>query len=302
MMKSLFMFAALAGHPSLAAAQDALVTTEWVHQNARNPKVRVVEVSVDPGLYEKGHVPGAAGFKWHSELCDPVARDVVSRENFEKLCSRNGISADTTVVLYGDHSNWFACWGFWIFSLYGHKDLKIMDGGRQKWEAEKRPVETTVPSFAAAEYRVPSADAALRVRLADVLEIVNRKREAILVDVRSPDEFTGKIIAPAGSAELAIRAGHIPGARNVPWKQAVREDGTFKPVEELKKLYAAAGIDGGRTVVTYCRIGERSSHSWFALKCLLGYDVRNYDGSWTEWGNAVGVPIENESGTVWTGK
>jgi thiosulfate/3-mercaptopyruvate sulfurtransferase len=285
-----------------ALAQDALVSTDWVMQNAKNAKVRMVEVSVDPGLYEKGHVPGAAGFKWHSELCDPVSRDIVSKENFEKLCSRAGIAADTTVVFYGDNSNWFACWGYWVFSLYGHKDLKIMDGGRQKWEAEKRPMDTTVPSFAATSYRVESPNLGLRARLADVLDVVLRKQEAKLVDVRSPDEFSGKIIAPPGSAELAIRAGHIPGAKNVPWKKAVRDDGTFKPVEELKKLYAEAGIDGGGTVVTYCRIGERSSHSWFVLKCLLGYSVRNYDGSWTEWGNAVGVPIENESGTIWTGK
>ncbi len=286
----------------VALAQDALVSTDWVMQNAKNAKVRVVEVSVDPGLYEKGHVPGAAGFKWHSELCDPVSRDIVSKENFEKLCARAGIAADTTVVFYGDNSNWFACWGYWVFSLYGHKDLKIMDGGRQKWEAEKRPMDTTVPSFAASSYRVESPNLSLRARLTDVLDVVLKKQEAKLVDVRSPDEFSGKIIAPPGSAELAIRAGHIPGARNVPWKKAVRDDGTFKPVEELKKLYAEAGIDGGGTVVTYCRIGERSSHSWFVLKCLLGYSVRNYDGSWTEWGNAVGVPIENESGTVWTGK
>jgi len=285
-----------------ALAQDALVSTDWVFQNVKNPKVRIVEVSVDPGLYEKGHVQGAAGFKWHSELCDPVARDVVSRENFEKLCSRNGITADTTVVFYGDNSNWFACWGHWVFSLYGHKNLKVMDGGRQKWEAEKRPWDTTVPSFAATTYRVESPNLDLRARMADVLDVVQKKQDVRLVDVRSPEEFSGKIIAPAGSAELAIRAGHIPGAKNVPWKKAVREDGTFKAIDELKKLYAEAGIDGSGTVVTYCRIGERSSHSWFVLKCLLGYSVRNYDGSWTEWGNAVGVPIENESGTIWTGK
>ena len=283
-------------------AQDALVSTEWVHQHARDPKVRIVEVSVDPGLYEKGHIAGAAGIKWHSELCDPVARDVVSRENFEKLCSRNGIAADTTVVFYGDNSNWFACWGLWVFSLYGHKDLKIMDGGRQKWEAERRPWDTNAPAFVPTEYKVSAPNLALRIRLPEVLDVVNKKRDARLVDVRSPEEFSGKVIAPAGSAELAVRAGRIPGARNVPWKKAVRDDGTFKPVEELKKLYAEAGIDGGASIVTYCRIGERSSHSWFALKCLLGYDVRNYDGSWTEWGNAVGVPIENEAGTVWTGK
>ena len=297
---SLVLFLVI-GSPA-AFAQEALVTTDWVMQNAKNPKVRIVEVSVDPGLYEKGHVPGAAGFKWHTELCDPVSRDIASKENFEKLCSRAGISADTTVVFYGDNSNWFACWGYWIFSLYGHKDLKIMDGGRQKWEAEKRPFETTVPSFAATSYEVASPNPGWRARMADVLDVVLKKQEAKLVDVRSPEEFSGKIIAPPGSAELAIRAGHIPGAKNVPWKKAVRDDGTFKPIDELKKLYAEAGIDGSGTVVTYCRIGERSSHSWFVLKCLLGYPVRNYDGSWTEWGNAVGVPIENESGTIWTGK
>jgi len=285
-----------------AAAQDALVTTDWVMQNAKDPKVRVVEVSVDPGIYEKGHVPGAVGFKWHSELCDPVSRDIVSRENFEKLCSRAGIDADTTVVFYGDNSNWFACWGYWVFSYYGHKNLRIMDGGRLKWEAEKRPMDTTAPLYPPAKYGVGAGNFDLRIRLADVLGIVLKRKEARLVDVRSPEEFSGKIIAPPGSAELAIRAGHIPGAKNVPWKKAVRDDGTFKTVEELRKLYAEAGIDGKGTVVTYCRIGERSSHSWFALKCLLGYDVRNYDGSWTEWGNTVGVPIENESGSVWTGK
>lgn len=219
-----------------AFAQDALVSTDWVYKNSANAKVRVVEVSVDPGVYEKGHVPGAVGFKWHTELCDPVSRDIVSKENFEKLCARAGIAPDSTVVFYGDNSNWFACWGFWIFSLYGHKDLKIMDGGRQKWEAEKRPWDTTVPTPSPAAYRVEAPNLALRVRLADVLDIVQKKQDAKLVDVRSADEFSGKIIAPPGSAELAIRAGHIPGAKNVPWKKAVRDDGTFKSVEELKKL------------------------------------------------------------------
>lgn len=301
MKPSLIALLIVAAAPA-ARAQSALVTTDWVYQNTGNPKVRIVEVSVDPGVYEKGHVTGAAGFKWHTELCDPVSRDIVSRENFEKLCSRAGIAPDTTVVFYGDNSNWFACWGFWVFSLYGHKDLKIMDGGRQKWEAEKRPWDTTAPSFVPASYKVGSENFDLRMRLPEVLNVVTKKQEARLVDVRSPEEFSGKIIAPPGSAELAIRAGRIPGAKNVPWKKAVRDDGTFKSVEELKKLYAEAGIDGSGTIVTYCRIGERSSHSWFALRCLLGYSVRNYDGSWTEWGNAVGVPIENEAGTVWTGK
>ena len=286
-----------------ASAQDVLVTTDWVHENARNPKVRLVEVSVDPGVYEKGHVQGAVGFKWHSELCDPVGRDIVSRENFEKLCSRAGITPETTVILYGDNNNWFACWGLWIFKIYGHKDVRIMNGGRIKWDQEKRPWDTTTPAPAATAYKSADPDLSLRARLADVLKAVEGKEPAALIDVRSPDEFAGKIIAPAGIQELAIRAGHVPGARSVPWSKAANPDGTFKSVDELKKLYAEAGVDGSKPVITYCRIGERSSHTWFVLKFLLGYkDVRNYDGSWTEYGNAVGVPVENPAGTIWTGK
>ena len=291
---------------SLAAgsihAQDALVSTQWVADHLKDPKVRVVEVSVDPGVYEKGHVQGAVGLKWHSELCDPVRRDILSAEQVEKLCARSGIANDSTVVLYGDNSNWFAAWAAWTFHMYGHTNVKLMDGGRAKWEAEKRPWDTTVPAPAPASYKVPSTAAALRARLPDVLAVVEGGAPAVLVDVRSPDEFSGKVIAPSGVQELAIRAGHIPGAKNVPWKSAVKDDGTFKDVAELKQLYAAAGVDGSKPVITYCRIGERSSHSWFVLKCLLGYDVVNYDGSWTEYGNAVGVPIENPAGTVWTGK
>src|SRR5262245_20759252 len=282
-------------------AQDALVSTQWVADHLADPRVRLVEVSVDPRVYEKGHVQGAVGLKWHSELCDPVRRDILSAEQFEKLCSRSGIANDSTVVLYGDNNNWFAAWGAWTFHLYGHASVKLMDGGRAKWEAEKRPWDTTVPAPAAASYKV-ACTAALRARLPDVLAVVEGKKPAVLVDVRSPDEFTGKVIAPPGIQELAIRAGHIPGAKNVPWKSAVKEDGTFKDVAELKQLYAAAGVDGSKPVITYCRIGERASHSWFVLKCLLGYDVTNYDGSWTEYGNAVGVPIDNPAGTVWTGK
>jgi len=281
-------------------AQDALVTTQWVADHVKDPKVRVIEVSVDPGVYEKGHVQGAIGLKWHSELCDPVRRDILSPEQFGKLCEKSGIANDTTVVLYGDNNNWFAAWGAWTFHLYGHASVKLMDGGRTKWEAEKRPWDTTVPAPAGATYTVATA-APLRARMPDVLAVV-QGGNAVLVDVRSPDEFTGKVIAPPGIQELAIRAGHVPGAKNVPWKSAVRDDGTFKDVAELKQLYAAAGVDGSKPVITYCRIGERSSHSWFVLKCLLGYEVRNYDGSWTEYGNAVGVPIENPAGTVWTGK
>ena len=298
---SLVLLGALGAAPA-ASAQEALVTTDWVAQHVADPKVRIVEVSVDPGLYEKGHVQGAVGLKWHSELCDPVARDIVSAPQFEKLCAKAGIANDTTVVLYGDNNNWFAAWAVWTFTLYGHKDVKIMNGGRTKWELEKRPWDTTVPAPAAATYKVAKSDLALRARLADVLAAVDGKQPAVLVDVRSPEEFSGKVIAPPGIQELAIRAGHVPGAKNVPWKKAVNDDGTFKPVAELKKLYADAGVDGKAPIITYCRIGERSSHSWFVLKFLLGYDVRNYDGSWTEYGNAVGVPIVNEAGTVWTGK
>lgn len=286
-----------------ALAQDAVVTTDWVYRNLANEKVRILDVSVDPGVYEKGHVPGAVGIKWHSELCDPVGRDIVSAENFEKLCSRAGISNDSTVVLYGDLNNWFACWGYWIFTIYGHPQMRIMNGGRTKWELEKRPWDTAVPVHPAAEYRAATPDFAGRARMGRVLAAVEKKEPAALVDVRSPEEYSGKIIAPPGIQELAIRAGRIPGARNVPWKAAVNDDGTFKSAEELRKLYAAAGIDGTRPVITYCRIGERSSHTWFALKHVAGYrDVLNYDGSWTEYGNAVGVPIENEAGTIWTGK
>lgn len=299
-MKNLILLLALAGP---AAAQDALVTTDWVYENSTKPGVRVLEVSVDPGVYEKGHVAGAVGLKWHSELCDPVSRDIVSKENFEKLCSRAGITPETTVVLYGDNNNWFACWGFWIFTIYGHANVKIMNGGRTKWELEKRPWDTAAPSYAAAEYKAKDADGSLRARLSDVVKAAKQEAPAALIDVRSPEEYSGKVIAPAGIQELSIRAGHVPTAKNVPWKKAVNDDGTFKPVEELRKIYAEAGADGSKPIIAYCRIGERSSHTWFVLKFLLGYkDVRNYDGSWTEYGNAVGVPIENQAGTVWTGK
>jgi thiosulfate/3-mercaptopyruvate sulfurtransferase len=299
-MKSLIILLVLAGP---LAAQDALVTTGWVYENSTKPNVRVLEVSVDPGVYEKGHVAGAIGLKWHTELCDPVSRDIVTKENFEKLCSKAGITPETTVVLYGDNNNWFACWGFWIFTIYGHANVKIMNGGRTKWELEKRPWDTATPSYTATEYKAKDPDLSFRARLSDVVKVAKKETAAALIDVRSPEEFTGKIIAPAGIQELSIRAGHVPTAKNVPWKKAVNDDGTFKSVEELKKLYSEAGADGSKPVIAYCRIGERSSHTWFVLKFLLGYkDVKNYDGSWTEYGNAVGVPIENEAGTIWTGK
>jgi thiosulfate/3-mercaptopyruvate sulfurtransferase len=231
-----------------------------------------------------------------------VSRDIVPPDKFAKLCQTAGISNDTTVVLYGDLNNWFACWGYWIFTMYGHGNVKLMNGGRKKWELEKRPLDLTVRTYSPGNFTVKSANLALRARLGDVLKAVNNEAPAVLVDVRSPEEHLGKVFAPPGIQELSIRAGCIPGSKNIPWNKTVNEDGTFKTVDELRKLYAEAGIDGKGPIITYCRIGERSSHSWFVLKFLLGYDVRNYDGSWTEYGNAVGVPVENKSGTIWTGK
>jgi thiosulfate/3-mercaptopyruvate sulfurtransferase len=285
-----------------AAGPEVLVSTDWVMQNLGAKNVRIVEVSVDPAVYEKSHIEGAVNWKWHSDLCDPVSRDIVSAEKLQELCRKSGISADTTVVLYGDLNNWFACWGYWILTIYGHPNVKLLNGGRKKWELEKRPVDTNVPTPPAGAFQVGKTDLALRARLNDVLRVVKKEEAAVLIDVRSPDEHSGKVFAPPGIQELSIRAGCIPGSKSVPWSKTVNEDGTFKAVDDLRKLYAEAGVDGKAPVITYCRIGERSSHTWFVLKMLLGYDVRNYDGSWTEYGNAVGVPVENKSGTIWTGK
>ena len=293
-----------AAAPSVAdtAKTGPLVTTEWLAANLENPKVRVIEVSVNPGLYERGHVPGAVNFSWHQDLNDHVRRDIVSRENFEALLSKAGVGPDTTVVLYGDTNNWFAAWGAWVFDIYGVKDVKLLDGGRKKWEAENRPLNNRVPEYASTSYKVAAVNTNLRARLPDALAAAEKRSDARLVDIRSADEYSGKIFAPAGVPELAVRAGHIPGAANVPWSQAVKEDGTFKSADDLKALYAGAGIDGSKPVITYCRIGERSSHTWFALAKILGYQVKNYDGSWTEYGNSVGVPISNPSGTIWAAK
>ncbi len=285
-----------------ATAAGPLVTTEWLAQNLDNAKVRVIEVSVNPGLYERSHVPGAVNFSWHNDLNDKVRRDIVGKEAFEALLSKAGVAPDTTVVLYGDTNNWFAAWGAWVFDIYGVKNVKLLDGGRKKWEAESRPLNNRVPEYAATTYRVAAVNTNLRARLSDALAAAEGKSDAKLVDIRSADEYSGKVFAPAGVPELSIRAGHIPGAANVPWGQAVREDGTFKSADDLRKLYAAVGIDGSKPIITYCRIGERSSHTWFALNKILGYSVKNYDGSWTEYGNAVGVPITNPSGTVWAAK
>lgn len=303
---STLLLATLAGtamaNTSASSSTGPLVTAEWLAQNLGRPDVRVIEVSVNPGLYERAHIPGAVNFSWHSDLNDKLRRDIVGKQDFEKLLSRAGVKDDTTVVLYGDTNNWFAAWGAWVFDIYGVKNVKLLDGGRKKWEAENRPLNNRAPEYAATTYRVGKVNLDLRARLSDALAVAEGKSQARLIDIRSGDEYQGKVFAPAGVPELAIRAGHIPGAVNVPWGQAVQEDGTFKSKEELRKLYAGVGIDGSKPVITYCRIGERSSHTWFALSKILGYDVKNYDGSWTEYGNAVGVPINNPAGTVWAAK
>jgi thiosulfate/3-mercaptopyruvate sulfurtransferase len=281
---------------------EVLVSADWVEQNLENPNVRLIEVSVKPGVFERGHIPGAVNFVWHTDFVDTVRRDIVSAERFQELAQAAGINSDTTVVLYGDNNNWFAAWGAWIFNIYGFENVRLLDGGRVKWEADGRalasvPTEYTVGNFAAIE-----ANLALRARLVNVLDVVEGREAGVLVDIRSPKEYAGEIFAPEGIQELSVRAGHIPGAVNVPWGQNVREDGTFKSVEELRALYADLGIDGSQAIITYCRIGERAALTWFVLHKLLGYEVSLYDGSWTEYGNVVGLPIENPAGTVWGGQ
>jgi thiosulfate/3-mercaptopyruvate sulfurtransferase len=253
--------------------------------------IRLVEVDVDTRAYDIGHIPGAAGWNWTTELCDQRIRDIVSKEAFEKLLGATGIDRDTTVVLYGDSSNWFAAWAFWLLKLYGHLDVRLMDGGRQKWIAERRPISTRTPVFEPATYFADEPNFAIRAFRPDVFALLGEPRVA-MVDVRSPAEFSGKLLAPPGLAETCQRGGHIPGALSIPWSRACNNDGTFKKPEELRALYAAAGVSPDKTVITYCRIGERSAHTWFVLTCLLEYpNVRNYDGSWTEWGNLVGAPV-----------
>jgi len=275
------------------ANPDVLVSTAWVADNVDNPGVVTAEVDVDTSLYNTGHIRNARGWSWRSQLCDTVRRDIVSRSELESLLGRAGIANDTTIVLYGDNHNWFAAWAFWQLKLYGHEDVRIMDGGRFKWEKEDRPLTTAVPSVVPADYSAKEPDVTMRALLSEVQALV-AGGSTELVDVRSPAEFTGQILAPPGLPETCQRGGHIPGASNIPWSRTVNEeDGTFKSRSELRAIYEAEGISGKAPVITYCRIGERSSHSWFALKYLIGYDdVRNYDGSWTEWGNLVGAPIE----------
>jgi len=273
-------------------ASDVLVSTQWVADHLNDPKVKLAEVDVDTTAYDEGHAPGAVAFNWTSQLQDQLRRDILTKEGVEELLSNAGIGTDDTLVLYGDNNNWFAAYAFWLLEMYGHKDLKLMDGGRKKWEAENRPTTKDVPSPARASYKAKSPNADLRAKRDQVLKALGNKKNA-LVDVRSPAEFNGEIMAPPGLAETAQRMGHIPGAANVPWGQAVAEDGTFKSKAELEQLYGGKGVTKDKEVIAYCRIGERSSHTWFALRHLLGYpDVRNYDGSWTEYGSLVDVPIE----------
>jgi thiosulfate/3-mercaptopyruvate sulfurtransferase len=277
------------------AHPDALVSTEWVAAHLNDPNVRIVESNEDPLLYPSGHIPGAVQVDWTSDLNDPVRRDYISRDGFAALMSRIGVTPDTTVVFYGDKNNWWACYAFWVFQLFNHTNAKIMDGGRAKWEKEGRPLTREVPSYPPTVYPAPDRDdSVIRAFRDQVLAHVQAGKP--LIDVRTPAEYTGeKLHMPEYLQEGALRGGHIPGAKNVPWAKAVNpEDGTFKPADELRALYEAEqGLSPDDDVITYCRIGERSSHSWFVLKYLLGYHkVRNYDGSWTEWGNAVGLPIE----------
>ncbi len=271
---------------------DALVTTQWLADHLNDPGIRIVEVDVDTTQYETGHAPGAIAFNWQTQLQDQIARDIISQEDLETLLSSAGISPDTQIVLYGDNNNWFAAYAFWILKYYGHEKVTLVDGGRKKWLAEERPTTTDVPSYAPTAYKVSGINADLRADRDFVKNTINNPVYG-LVDVRSPAEYVGDIIAPPGMPETAQRAGHIPTAINVPWAQAANEDGTFKSIDELRALYGGKGItDSKEEVVAYCRIGERSSHTWFVLKYLLGFPkVRNYDGSWTEWGNLVGSPI-----------
>jgi thiosulfate/3-mercaptopyruvate sulfurtransferase len=276
------------------AHPEVLVDTAWVAANGGRPDVRIVEADEDPLLYEAmGHIPGAVKLDWHVDVQDPIRRDFVNREAFEALMSRYGITNDTTVVFYGDKNNWYAAYSYWLFKLYGHRDARLMNGGRTKWEAEGREYTKDAPEYPATTYTASPADLRLRAFRRQVEDHLS-KSNAALVDVRSPDEYTGKLIHMVNyPQEGAQRGGHIPGAQNIPWATAANSDGTFKSAGELSEIYQAKGIIPEKDIIAYCRIGERSAHTWFVLRELLGYpEVRNYDGSWTEWGNLVGAPIE----------
>ncbi|MFE0751215.1 sulfurtransferase [Gordonia sp. NPDC058843] len=273
------------------ARSDVLVSTEWAEQNLNADKTVFVEVDEDTSAYDGGHIAGAIKLDWKTDLQDAVRRDFVDAEQFGALLSERGIANDDIVILYGGNNNWFAAYAYWYFKLYGHNDVKLLDGGRKKWELDGRPLSSDPVSRPATEYKAAEPDLSIRAFRDEVVDAINVKN---LVDVRSPDEFSGKILAPAHlPQEQSQRPGHIPGAISVPWSKAANEDGTFKSDEELAELYGEAGLDGSKDTIAYCRIGERSSHTWFVLKELLGHqNVKNYDGSWTEYGSLIGVPIE----------
>src|SRR5438270_11074683 len=272
---------------------EVLVDTAWVAEHAADPKVKLVEVDVDTSAYDSGHVKGAIGLDWRKDLQARPIRDLLAREDLEKLLSSKGISNEDTVIAYGDNNNWFAAWFLWNLKYYGHKDARLMNGGRKKWQDEGRELVTEAPAIKPTTYKAGQPVKSIRVLRDEVLAELG-KAGVTLVDVRSPKEFSGELLAPENlHKEGAQRCGQIPGAANIPWGQAVREDGTFKPADELRALYESKGVTPDKAVIAYCRIGERSSHSWFVLQYLLGYpDVRNYDGSWTEWGSLIAAPIE----------
>ena len=272
---------------------ESLASTQWVAEHGNGSNVRLIEVDVDTEAYGQGHVAGAVGWSWQSQLQQTVRRDIINKDDMEQLLGSSGVDNNTTIILYGDNNNWFAAWAFWQIKYYGHGDVRLMNGGRVKWVAENRPLSTDVPNPGAKAYRASDGNENIRAYRDHVLAGVNAGNIS-LVDVRAPAEYSGELLAPANlPQEGSQRGGHIPGAANIPWGQAVQEDGTFKSADDLRALYGGKGIDGGRETIAYCRIGERSSHTWFVLTQLLGFgNVRNYDGSWTEWGSIVRAPIE----------
>ncbi len=278
--------------PDVLTSTKTLVTTDWAANHLNDKEVRFVEVDVDTESYDSGHIPGAVGWNWKTQLQDQLRRTIASKDDFQQLLRQSGISNDTIIILYGDNNNWFAAWAYWLLKYYGHEKVKILDGGRKKWTAENRKLTKDRPNYDKTNYKISSGNKEYRAFREDVKKRLEDK-EFGLVDVRSPEEFRGEILAPPGVNELSQRPGHIPGASNIPWSKAVNEDGTFKSKDQLKKIYEEEGITSDKDIVAYCRIGERSAHSWFVLNELLEYpNVQNYDGSWTEWGNLIDAPIE----------